>query len=201
MGVMTTEVRPMRRDEHHLAAGVACRALADSPTTAAIYGPDPLDGLVGLHRELALFFDLLPSPQWAAVAGGCIVATAGVAPPGGCIGAFMDDSPPGAPPAAEPEVGDPARAHLFWKQWAAADPGEEHWHVGPVGVEPGYQGRGLGGAVMRTLCADLDQHGRLAWLETDKERNVRFYIGLGFEVAGNDTVLGVRTWYMRRDPR
>ena len=66
---------------------------------------------------------------------------------------------------------------------------------------PGFQGRGIGGALMRAVCAWLDEGGRLAWLETDKERNVRFYAALGFEVVGTDTVLDVETWYMRRDPR
>ncbi len=199
--VTTTEVRALTRHERSLAAGVASRALADSPTTVAIHGPDLLDGLVGLHRELAPFFEILPSPQFGAVAGGCVLATAGVAPPGGCIGAFVtggtrrDDAEP------VPAVGDPARAGLFWARWAAADPPEEHWHVGPVGVEPGFQGRGIGAAVMRHLCADLDERGRLAWLETDKERNVRFYAGLGFEVVATETILGVDTWYLRRDPR
>ena len=32
---------------------------------------------------------------------------------------------------------------------------------------------------MRAVCAWLDEGGRLAWLETDKERNVRFYSALG----------------------
>ena len=36
---------------------------------------------------------------------------------------------------------------------------------------------------MRLLCEEFDEHHRLAWLETDKPENVRFYIGLGFEVA------------------
>ena len=40
----------------------------------------------------------------------------------------------------------------------------------------------------------------MAWLETDKERNVRFYAGLGFDVVDTTTVLGVTTWFMRRDP-
>ena len=70
-----------------------------------------------------------------------------------------------------------------------------------MGVEPGFQGRGIGGAVLRAVCAWLDEGDRLAWLETDKERNVRFYSGLGFEVSARDTVLDVDTWYMRRDPR
>jgi len=197
--VADVEVRALRRDEHRAAAAVTCRALADSPTTVASYGPDALDGLVNMHRELVPYIDELPSPQLAAVAGDCVIALAAVAPPGGCVGAFMAGSD-ALRHATAPEVGDPERAHVFWAHWSAAEPTEEHWHVGPVGVEPGFQGRGIGGAVMRVLCASFDREHRLAWLETDKERNVRFYTGLGFEVVTTETILGAPTWYMRRDP-
>jgi GNAT superfamily N-acetyltransferase len=196
-----TVVRALAKNELRAAAAVTARALADSPTSVAIYGDDPLDGLAGLYGELGPFFALLPPPQLAAFAGDCVVAAAGVAPPGGCIGAFVTPDPPDLLDATLPPVGHPARSHAFWAHWAHADLDEQHWHLGPVGVEPGYQGRGIGGAVMRAVCAWLDEGARLAWLETDKERNVRFYSALGFELSSHATVVGVETWYMRRDPR
>jgi len=196
-----THVRALRKGEHRAAAAVTARALVDSPTSVAIYGDDTVDALAGLDRDLGPFFELLPSPQMAAFAGDCVVAAAGMAPPGGCIGAFMAGDTSGLLEAPVPPIGDPARAHVFWAHWAAADPAEAHWHVGPVGVEPGFQGRGIGGAVMRDVCAWLDEGAHVAWLETDKQRNVRFYSALGFEVAAHDIVVGVETWYMRREPQ
>ncbi len=147
----------MRQNEHRAAAAVTARALADSPTAVAIYGDDPLDGLAGLYGELGPFFGLLPSPQMAAFTGDCVIAAAGVAPPGGCIGSFVGAEAAQLIGAPEPAVGDPARAHVFWAHWAQADLAEEHWHLGPVGVEPGFQGRGIGGALMRAVCAWLDE--------------------------------------------
>jgi len=194
-------VRALAPEERRAAAGVTARALADSPTTVAMYGHDLIDGLVGLYEELTEWFALLPGPQLAAFAGSWALAAAAVAPPERCIGAFMAGRPPGVPGAPEPGPGDPARAELFWARWALADCPDEHWHVGPVGVEPGFQGRGIGAGLLRELCADFDAHGRVAWLETDKQRNVRFYAGHGFEVAARETILDVPTWYMRRDPR
>ncbi len=196
-----TEIRALRKHEHPAAAAVTSRALVDSPTSVAIYGDDALDALGGLHRELGSFFALLPHPQLAAFTGECVVAAAGMAPPGGCIGSFLSADAAELRQAPPAPVGDPARAHAFWAHWAEADLAEEHWHLGPVGVEPGYQGRGIGGELMGALCAWLDEGGRRAWLETDKARNVRFYSALGFEVATEDVILGVDTWYMRRDPR
>lgn len=195
------EIRALRKHEHPVAAAVTSRALVDSPTSVAIYGDDALDALGGLHRELGSFYALLPHPQLAAFAGECVVAAAGLAPPGGCIGSFLSVDASELREAPPAPVGDPARAHAFWAYWAEADLPEEHWHLGPVGVEPGYQGRGIGGELMGAVCAWLDEGGRRAWLETDKARNVRFYSALGFEVATEDVILGVDTWYMRRDPR
>ena len=194
-----TEVRPLAKGEHRAAAGVTSRALADSPTAVAIYGEDPLLGLAGLYGELTPFFAVLPAPQMAAFAGSCVIAAAGLAPPGGCIGAFSTQGTFELAETPTPEVSPPTRAHSFWAHWALADPAEEHWHLGPVGVEPGFQGRGIGGALMRAVCSWLDEGGRLAWLETDKPRNVRFYSALGFEVAATTAILGVDTWYMRRE--
>ena len=83
----------------------------------------------------------------------------------------------------------------------AVDPEERHVHVGPVGVEPGAQGLGVGAAMMRLLCERLDADGELAWLETDKPENVVFYRRAGFDVAIEDDHLGFPVWFMSRRPR
>ena len=54
--------------------------------------------------------------------------------------------------------------------------------------------------MVRELCDTLDRQARVGWLETDKERNVSFYRSLGFTVVDTTTILGVPTWFMRRDP-
>jgi ribosomal protein S18 acetylase RimI-like enzyme len=40
-----------------------------------------------------------------------------------------------------------------------------------------------------------------AYLETDKPENVRFYERFGFEVVGEEEVLGVPNWFMLRRAR
>ena len=193
-------VRPLDRAEHDVAAAVGAHALIDSPTTLAAYGDELLDRLALPYADFATLLGVLPSPQCGAFCGRCLIGVAAAAPPGGCIGSFFRDSAPDVLDRPTPGIGDPSRVQVFWAHWATHDPLEEHWHVGPVGVEPGFQGRGIGGAVMRGLCDSFDSEGRVGWLETDKERNVRFYQSLGFEVAEKTTILGVPTWFMRRDP-
>jgi len=51
---------------------------------------------------------------------------------------------------------------------------------------------------MRVFCARMDAAGEAAYLETDKPANVRFYERFGFEVVGEQRVLGVPNWFMLR---
>jgi ribosomal protein S18 acetylase RimI-like enzyme len=46
----------------------------------------------------------------------------------------------------------------------------------------------------------MDAAGEDAYLETDKPENVRFYERFGFEVVGEQEVIGVPNWYMARRP-
>ena len=68
-----------------------------------------------------------------------------------------------------------------------------------MGVEPHLPGRGIGSAMLRTFCERMDLAGSLAYLETDKRDNLPFYERFGFRVTEEDSVLGVRNWFMERD--
>ena len=195
------EVRHLRQGELAGAAGAAARALEDDPASVACYGDDPLvrlDATYGLFSDL---FERVTVPQHGAVVGRCVLGVAGVLPPGTCVGAMMGPYVSTTLASPVPPAGDPSRAMVLWATWAAHDLPEEHWHIGPVGVEPAYQGGGVGRAVMDALCAELDANGRVGWLETNKERNLRFYGALGFELVDEASALGVPSWFMRRDPR
>jgi ribosomal protein S18 acetylase RimI-like enzyme len=198
--VTPLEVRVLHPDELAAAAGAAARALQDDPASIACYGDDALVRLAQTHSLFGDLFGRVTVAQHGALAGRCVVGVAGVLPPGGCVGAMMAPYVDDTLAAPEPPLGDPLRPAVLWATWAAHDPAEEHWHVGPVGVEPGFQGLGIGRAVMESLCAELDEHRRVGWLETNKERNVRFYSALGFELVDQADALSVRNWFMRRDP-
>ena len=82
--------------------------------------------------------------------------------------------------------------------WARRDLRESHWHLGPVAVDPPFQGRGIGGAMLSAFCASIDAYGAVAYLETDKGENVRFYQKFGFTVIAEAEVLDVPNWFMCR---
>jgi len=86
----------------------------------------------------------------------------------------------------------------WFSRWARLDPEEPHAHLGPIGVAPEYQGKGVGKAMMTRYVEELDREGLEGYLETDRAVNVKFYENFGFGVVREEKVIGVDTWYMRR---
>ena len=177
------------------AAGVTARALRDSPSSLAISN----DPLVRLEMLYSAFGGMLAGARVAGVRrGDCVLGVAGAVQPGHCIGSLL--TPEVRTPNAPDSNATAADRFLHSGSiMAVHDLLEPHWHVGPVGVEPGFQSMGMGRAVMRLLCDEFDEHRRRAWLETDKPANVRFYIALGFEVVAEEPMLASRFWFMRRE--
>lgn len=90
---------------------------------------------------------------------------------------------------------------LSWvAAWSKHDPAEPHVHLGPLGVTPELQGRGIGSQMLSVYCEDLDVAGNAGYLETDKPENVRLYERFGFEVRDEAELFGVRDWFMWRAP-
>jgi GNAT superfamily N-acetyltransferase len=84
--------------------------------------------------------------------------------------------------------------------WSKRDPLEPHVHLGPIGVTPELQGRGIGSRMLSVYCEELDLAGDPGYLETDKPENVRLYERFGFEVQDEAELLGVPNWFMWRAP-
>jgi GNAT superfamily N-acetyltransferase len=78
----------------------------------------------------------------------------------------------------------------------------DHWYLLILGVDPSWQGRGIGGQLMEPILARADAEERICYLETMKARNVPFYRKHGFEVVVEEDIPGgPRFWTMRRNPR
>jgi ribosomal protein S18 acetylase RimI-like enzyme len=68
-----------------------------------------------------------------------------------------------------------------------------------LGVDPAHQGRGQGAATIGIGLERTDASGRVAYLETYKERNLAFYARHGFEVISNeDPPTGPPFWTLQR---
>jgi len=58
-----------------------------------------------------------------------------------------------------------------------------HWLLGPFGVDPPYQGKGIGGSMLRTFFEIADNSQFPIYLYTDKEKNYMMYLHMGFQLV------------------
>jgi ribosomal protein S18 acetylase RimI-like enzyme len=199
------EIRDLAPAELAAAGGVAGRALASSPSMRWAMG-DPSVARIGSSLDVFVpFVEAMTVAQVGAVLGRHVVGVCAAAPPDTCVGVV---APPEwrEPPAEIGPPGHESRAHTIWSLFATHDLAERHWHLGPVAVEPGLQGAGIGSAMLRAVTERMDATGEVMWLETDKPENVVLYRRHGFEVVeelvcGPDVDGGFTNWFMRRDPR
>jgi ribosomal protein S18 acetylase RimI-like enzyme len=80
-------------------------------------------------------------------------------------------------------------------------PREPHWYLFVLGVEPEWQGRGVGSALLARFYEKASASGRPAYLETDLHSSVRLYERHGFVVVQEFDVAplgGLHVWTMRR---
>ena len=180
--------------------GVLSRGMRDNPVHVAAFGEDPERRKKSLRR---LFGAAFHGMNWqrhmlaARSADGAIVGVCGILPPGNCL------PTPGQQLRMLPSMlqnGPSAtyRTVRWLGAWSKHHPEERHWHLGPIAVDAGLQRRGVGSLLMEVFCAQVDASGELAYLETDKPANVRFYERFGFEVISEQEVLGVPNWFMLR---
>jgi ribosomal protein S18 acetylase RimI-like enzyme len=101
------------------------------------------------------------------------------------------------PPGTEPEGDDiisvltksvSAEKHVdmfsVLEQMTAAHPAFAHWYLPWFGVDAAQQGKGLGGQLLKTCLAVIDDSHLPAYLETPNPRNISFYERHGFAVTG-----------------
>ena len=78
----------------------------------------------------------------------------------------------------------------------------DHWYLPFIGVDPEWQGKGLGTALLRPILDRCDAEGLPAYLEASTPRNRTCYERNGFEVIGTLTHRGgPMMWKMWREPR
>jgi ribosomal protein S18 acetylase RimI-like enzyme len=195
------EVAVTELDRHELkfAAGVVGRGFRDNPMTIAAFGEDSMLRMRGMERVMSSYTAMLKQPPLAARRGDWVVGVCGLAPPETCQLPFLQQlrfmtTMMRCGPAATVRC---IRIQLGWKK---RDPGERHWHLGPVAVEPGLQGMSVGSQMLERFCVYMDDLGEMAHLETDKPENVRFYERFGFVTVEEAELLGYPNWFMRRTP-
>lgn len=85
----------------------------------------------------------------------------------------------------------------------ARHPAQPHYYLGFLGVEPTYQGEGIGSALLAPVLDRCDDEGFPAYLEASSERNRALYERHGFDVVERIELPGdgPPMWRMWREPR
>jgi GNAT superfamily N-acetyltransferase len=102
--------------------------------------------------------------------------------------------PPGTPSGTEMSA-LPGYLRAFGRRFAAvaqyqsvavrARPRDQpHWYLAIIGVDPAWQGSGVGAALLRSRLRRCDQDGLPAYLESSNPENVPLYQHFGFRVTG-----------------
>jgi len=198
--VVRVEVRPLEQSEVEAACHLLGLAFADNPNTLVLARGDP--ARAARIMRAAARVGKLSRPfghTWIAAVDGQPVGVLHAA-----------EWPRCHPNLAEKLLSAPRligvmglglpRALRLMSCWERHDPPQAHWHVGPIGVHPEYQGQGLGGRLLTSFLTLADARHSATYLETDVDRNVRLYERFGFRVIGEARVSGVLNRFMWREP-
>ncbi len=105
------------------------------------------------------------------------------------VAAFLPPDAPEPSPGVQNEVAELHGSRIAaLADLALPQPAEPAWNLATVGVDPAYQGAGLGTAVTSAGLAHIDQEVGAVALETSDERNVRLYGALGFDVTATTLI-------------
>lgn len=195
------ELRPITAAETDQAVGVLSRGMLDNPGHLAAFGSDPERRQARLARMFGGLFAVIDDrPKVGVFEGDRMVGFASGSTPGRCRLGPLQQARAGLAmigngPASLVRV-------LRWQgTWAGQDPDRPHHHFGPIAVDAGRQGQGIGSLLMTAFTEQWDRAGEAAYLETDKPENLAFYRRHGFEVITEGPVLGRPNWFLWRDPR
>ena len=180
---------------------VLARGMRDNPLHVAAFGENPERRRRRFRRLLAAAFSIRDFSHTlvARREDGAIVGVCGMMLPGNCLPDFRQRLRL-LPTLLSIGPGAVGRTMRWLGVWEKHDPEVRHWHLGPLAVDAHLQGMGVGSCMMQVFCAQMDAACEDAYLETDKPENVRFYERFGFQVVGEQEVLGVTNYFMLRRP-
>jgi GNAT superfamily N-acetyltransferase len=195
---MAIEIRQVTTERVPTVAAMMARAFADDPMILAPLAPEDRD------ERTRRFFELIDD-QWASLgvlweAGDAAGAAAWLGP---------DDATALADQNAELKdafhalSADGGLMHDALWDWIEAEvPDEPIWYLDQIGVEPAWQGEGIGGSLIELGLERARNDGLPAFLETGVAGNVGYYERFGFRVTLHDhaPLGGPHIWFMRFDP-
>jgi len=181
----------MEKSDVQAAASVLSRAMLQNPLHVAVFQGRGEAQRMEIEAMFSGLLEALPGVVFLAKEGDDLI---GVMRMKSCDGIKDVEEPEG--PRDDQDVS--WRKHAWLSEWARREPQRQHWHLGPIGVLPSHQGTGVGSMLMQRFCHEVDLCRAEAYLETDLDKNVRFYEKFGFRLVAEADVLGVLNRFMLR---
>jgi len=166
-------------------------AMVDNPLHEAIFQGKGEKERLEIEKMFNNLFIQLPGVVFLAREKNTII---GVMRMKSCCGSKANDDPKNP----EDKNSIDWRKSVWQAEWARHDPTEQHWHLGPIGVLPSHQGSGIGSLLMERFCREVDACSAKAYLETEGDKNKRFYEKFGFDVISKSTILNIENLFMER---
>ena len=188
----TVQISFMENRDIRKSANVLSVAMVDNPLHVAVFQGKGEQQRMEIEKMFHGLLIELPGIVFVAKENQNIV---GVMRMKSCQGRKVEDVPKNA--TDENDIG--WRKSVWHAAWGRHDPKEQHWHLGPIGVLPGKQGSGIGSLLMARFCREVDACAAKAYLETEGDKNVRFYEKFGFEVLRVSEIFDVKNQYMLRE--
>ena len=182
----------MEKSDIQESANVLSVAMLDNPLHVAVFQGKGEKERLEIEKMFCELFIELPGIVFIAKENQNII---GVMRMNSCEGRKAADVPKNI--KDENDIG--WRKSVWHAEWARRDPLEQHWHLGPIGVLPSHQGSGIGSMLMDRFCREVDACFAKAYLETEGDKNVRFYEKFGFKIVRESEIFNVKNRYMLRD--
>jgi GNAT superfamily N-acetyltransferase len=197
-----TQVISTTRQTYRQAAQVLGRAFMDEPVSQVVYrGLTTAQALKNLTIDFTgeLAVCLRRGEPLQVSQDGNVLAAAAIYPPGAYPLPRLDQ----ALIWLTTRWGHTRYDVKSWETWLEEvekrHPREAHYYLEYIGVEPSYQGQGLGSCLLAEMTRRADQQGVGCYLETATRRNLPLYQRFGFEVVEETQIIGVQAWFMWRD--
>lgn len=201
---MKRELFPVGRESCTEAGGVLARAFRDDPVTCAVLRDLPSEQRVDrLTPAFTIGLESSLARSWAlgVVEGQRIVGVALNHPPGAHPLPFTAETRKIFKIVRRSGIYGLGR----WLRWlhgiGRAHPRTPHYYLEAIGVEPDFQGQGVGSLLLRALTARADTERLACFLETANPANLSLYRRFDFQIVAQTDIIGVHTWFMRREPR
>jgi GNAT superfamily N-acetyltransferase len=195
-----SDIRKLTAQDVPAISTALARAFEDDPVMSWVFQSDS-DRIARLEKAFSLFLRKIWLPQEECYATDRLFGGALWLPPGKWhlgVGAQLK-----LLPNMISVVGrNLPRLFMVLNMIEKKHPKEPHYYLAVLGVEPEFQGRGFGGALMQPVLKRCDREGIPAYLESSKRRNVVLYERHGFKVVEelNLPKDGPPIWRMWRDP-